>query len=120
MTHNLSFRYHADMRTSELGLELELGLGSAKVEVLQQFTEGILFSSIQYLVTTFGLALPAYRIIIGIGSSIIHLLSVIFGILATANHLIWPGKIASGYIYQQANGMITNVMHRWTGTYARG
>ena len=31
MTHNLSFRYHSDMTTKGLGL----GLGSAKVEVLQ-------------------------------------------------------------------------------------
>jgi len=31
MTHNLSFRYHADMTTKGLGL----GLGSAEVEVLQ-------------------------------------------------------------------------------------
>jgi len=30
MTHNLSFRYHADMTTKGLGL----GLGSDKVEVL--------------------------------------------------------------------------------------
>jgi hypothetical protein len=39
--HNLSFRYHADMRTKGLGLAyglgLELGLGSAKVEVLPEF-----------------------------------------------------------------------------------
>jgi hypothetical protein len=43
MTHNLSFRYHADMRTKGLGLGLELGLGvelelwlgSAEAEVLQ-------------------------------------------------------------------------------------
>jgi len=33
MTHNLSFRYHADMTTKGLGLGL--GLGSAKVEVLR-------------------------------------------------------------------------------------
>jgi len=32
MTHNLSFRYHADMTIKGLGLWL--GLGSAKVEVL--------------------------------------------------------------------------------------
>jgi len=30
MTHNISFRYHADMTTKGLGL----GLGSAKAEVL--------------------------------------------------------------------------------------
>ena len=46
MTHNLSFRYHADMTTKGLGLSLGLGLGlalglglelgSAKVEVLPQ------------------------------------------------------------------------------------
>ena len=30
MTHNLSFRYHADMTTKGLGLALRLGLGSAK------------------------------------------------------------------------------------------
>jgi hypothetical protein len=118
MTHNLSFRYHADMRTNELGLEL--GLGSAKVEVLQQFTEGILFSSIQYLVTTFGLALPASRMIFGIGRSTMQVLSISFGIIININHLMRPGKIAWGYIYQTPNGMITNVMPRWTGTYARG
>ena len=39
MTHNLSFRYHADMRTK--GLELELGLGSAEVEVLPQIWQDI-------------------------------------------------------------------------------
>jgi len=33
--HNLSFRYHADMRTK--GLAYGLGLGSAKVEVLPEF-----------------------------------------------------------------------------------
>jgi hypothetical protein len=41
MTHNLSFRYHADMTTKGLGLGLALGLGlelgSAQVEVLPQF-----------------------------------------------------------------------------------
>jgi hypothetical protein len=41
MTHNLSFRYHADMTTKGLGLGLPLGLGlelgSAQVEVLPQF-----------------------------------------------------------------------------------
>ena len=42
MTHNLSFRYHADITTKVLGLRLgvvlglRLGLGSAKVEVLQK------------------------------------------------------------------------------------
>lgn len=45
MTHNLSFHYHADMKTDglalTLGLAFGLGLGlvlaSAKVEVLQNF-----------------------------------------------------------------------------------
>ena len=41
MTHNLSFRYHADMTTKGLGLGLALGLGlelgSTQVEVLPQF-----------------------------------------------------------------------------------
>jgi hypothetical protein len=43
MTHNLSFRYHADMRTKGLELELglELGLGSAEVEVLPQIWQDI-------------------------------------------------------------------------------
>jgi hypothetical protein len=47
-------------------------------------------------------------VIFGIGSSTMQVFSISFGILIEGNHLVKPGKIAWGYIYQTPNGMITN------------